>query len=100
LLILRRIFVRKKEHATEEQTKLHHLYFSSNVIRIIKIKIGWARHIAHIGPKMMDQHYAARTRCHASSMYFASILKALNGRVMEVQRLQLKSKQVYVEGIH
>jgi hypothetical protein len=53
--VLRRIFGPKGDEVIRGWTKLHkeelhNLYFSSNIIRMIKSrKMGWSRHVAHMG---------------------------------------------------
>ena len=53
--MLRRIFGAKRDEVTGEWRKLHNeelndLYCSTNIVRVIKSsRIGWARHVAHMG---------------------------------------------------
>jgi hypothetical protein len=53
--VLRRIFGPKWGEVTREWEKLHYeelsdLYYSSNIVWVIKLKrIRWAGHVAHIG---------------------------------------------------
>jgi hypothetical protein len=52
--VLRRIFGPKRDEVTERWRKLyneelHYLYSSQSIIRIIKSRMRWARHIAGVG---------------------------------------------------
>jgi hypothetical protein len=54
--VLRRIFGPKRDEVRGEWRKLHNeelrdLYFSPSIIRIIKSRTRWARHIARMGEK-------------------------------------------------
>jgi hypothetical protein len=54
--VLRRIFGPKSDEVMGEWRKLHNkelcdLYSSSSIIRIIKLRIRWAGHVARIGEK-------------------------------------------------
>jgi hypothetical protein len=53
LKVLRRIFEPKREVLTGGWRKLcneelHNLYFSLNIIKVIKLRMRWAGHIAHM----------------------------------------------------
>jgi hypothetical protein len=52
--VLRRIFGPKIDEVTGERRKLHHdelndLYSSPNIIRVIKLRMGWVGHVARMG---------------------------------------------------
>jgi hypothetical protein len=52
--MLRRIFGPKKDEVTGEWRKLHNeeihdLYSSSNIVRVIQLKMRWAGHVARMG---------------------------------------------------
>jgi hypothetical protein len=53
--VLRRIFGPKRDEVTEDWKKLHNeelhnLYFSSNIIRMIKLRrMRWVGHVARMG---------------------------------------------------
>ena len=52
--VLRRIFGPKRNELTEEWRKLHNdelndLYSTPNIIWVIGTRMGWARHVAHMG---------------------------------------------------
>jgi hypothetical protein len=54
--VLRRIFGPKRDEVTGGWRKLHNeelrdLYSSPNIIRIIKRRMRWARHVAQMGEK-------------------------------------------------
>jgi len=55
--MLRRIFGPKRDEVTREWRKLHNeelndLYFSSNIVRVIKSRrIRWAGHVARMGER-------------------------------------------------
>jgi hypothetical protein len=47
--VLRRIFGPKRDEVTREWRKLHDLYYSSNIIRMIKSRrMRWESHVAHM----------------------------------------------------
>jgi hypothetical protein len=50
--VLRRIFVPKKDEVTGEWRKIHNevhdLYSSPNIVRVIKLRIRWIRHVAWV----------------------------------------------------
>jgi hypothetical protein len=57
-MVVRRIFVRKRDRVTEEWRKLHEelndLYPSSSIVRVIKSKtMRWAGHVSRIGEEEM-----------------------------------------------
>jgi hypothetical protein len=52
--VLRRIFGLKRDEVTWEWRKVHNeelndLYSSPNIVRVMKLRIRWAGHIAHMG---------------------------------------------------
>jgi hypothetical protein len=52
--VLRRIFGPKRDQVTGEWTKLHNeelynLYSSTTIVRLIKSRMRWAGHVAHMG---------------------------------------------------
>jgi hypothetical protein len=52
--VLRRLFGPKRNEVTGEWRKLHneelnYLYFSLNIVRMIKSRMRWAEHVAGIG---------------------------------------------------
>ena len=54
--VWRRIFGPKRDEVTEEWRKLHNeepneLYCSPNIVRVIKSRMRWARHIARMGER-------------------------------------------------
>jgi len=54
--VLRRIFGPKRDKVTGEWRKLHNeelndLYFSPNVVWVIKLRMRWAGHVAHMGER-------------------------------------------------
>jgi hypothetical protein len=50
--VLRRIFGPKRDEVTGDWRKLHNLYSSPNIIRMIKSRrTRWARHVARMGKK-------------------------------------------------
>jgi hypothetical protein len=54
--VLRRIFGRKRDEVTGEWRKLHNeelrdLYSSPSIIKIIKLRMRWAGHVARMGEK-------------------------------------------------
>jgi hypothetical protein len=54
--VLRRIFGRKRDEVTGEWRKLHNeelqdLYSSPSIIRIIKLRMRWAWHVARMGER-------------------------------------------------
>jgi hypothetical protein len=54
--LLRRIFGPKRDEVTAEWRKLHNgelsdIYSSSNIIRVNKSRIRWARHVACMGER-------------------------------------------------
>ena len=55
-MVLRRIFGPERDEVTREGRKLHNeelndLYSSSNIVRVIKSRMRWAGHIAHMGER-------------------------------------------------
>jgi hypothetical protein len=51
--VLRRIFGPKRDEVTEgwrklHNAELHNIYFSPNLIRMVKLRMRWAEHIARI----------------------------------------------------
>jgi len=54
--VFRRIFGPERDEVTREGRKLHNeelndLYSSSNIVRVIKSRMRWAGHIAHMGER-------------------------------------------------
>jgi hypothetical protein len=49
--VLRRIFDTKRDEVTGDWRKLHMLYSSPNIIKIIKSRRRWAGHLARMGGK-------------------------------------------------
>ena len=54
--VLRRIVGPKRDEVTAERRKLHNeelndLYSSPNIVRVIKLRMGWAEHAARMGEK-------------------------------------------------
>jgi hypothetical protein len=54
--VLRRIFGPKKDEVTGEWTRLHNkelndLYSSPNIIWVIKLRMRWVGHVAHMGER-------------------------------------------------
>jgi hypothetical protein len=54
--VLRRIFGHKRDEVTGEWRKLHNeelndLYCSLNIVRVIKQRIRWVRHVARMGER-------------------------------------------------
>jgi hypothetical protein len=54
--ILRKIFGPKRDELTREWGRLHNeelldLYSSPNIFRVIKSRMGWARHVACMGDR-------------------------------------------------
>ena len=52
--VLRRIFGPRRNEVTGEWRKLHNeelndLYCSTNIVRVIKSRMGWAGHVARMG---------------------------------------------------
>ena len=56
-MVLRRIFVRRRDEVTGELGRLHNeeinvLYSSPNIVRVIKSRImRWEGHVAHMGER-------------------------------------------------
>ena len=56
-MVLRRIIGHKRDDVKREWRKLHYeelndLYFSPNIIRVIKSRIRWVEHVARMGERM------------------------------------------------
>ena len=57
-MVLRRIFVPRRDEVTGEWRRLHNeelndLYSSPNIVRVIKWRrMGWAGHVARVGEEM------------------------------------------------
>jgi hypothetical protein len=54
--VLRRIFGPKRDEVTGEWRKLHNeglndLYTLPNIVRVIKLRIRWVGHVAHVGER-------------------------------------------------
>jgi hypothetical protein len=55
--VLRKIFGPKRDEVTREWRKLHNaelndLYSSPNIVQMIKSRMRWAGHVAHMGERM------------------------------------------------
>ena len=54
--LLREIFGPNSDEVTGEWRRLHNeelndLYCSPNIVRVMKLRIGWAGHVAHLGER-------------------------------------------------